>query len=158
MNKLLALFIFCSFLLVGTLYSNAGNGGPPPPDLGEGNGCSALSDPNIDCSDLDIVFEGPQEFCGTMGLKGIQVRSNNSNDTDTDGESDGIEECICDALDDNPNININPGDGSVCDSSVPAERDQFVGDCTIGSQIRGNKYNFCYTFTSFPNSICLQFD
>ncbi len=83
---------------------------------------------------------------------------NGSNDADLDGESDGIEACICDALDNNPNININPGDGSVCDSSIAAERDQFIVFLSLGSQLQGQNLEFYYTFTEFPNIICQQFD
>lgn len=151
---LFSVFVVLCMIIVSFSTSEAGI--LSPVNLGEGDGCSALSDPDIDCSDLDISVLGPQDFCGTMGRKGIVVRSNGSNDTDSDNESDGIEECICDAIDDNPNININPGDGSICDSSIDAERDQFNGTLSLGSRIQGQKYEFCYTFTSFSSSICSQ--
>ena len=151
----LPVFILFSVLSLNSIDLHAGI--IPIGDLGEGDGCSALSKPDIDCNDLDIVLNGPAEFCGTMGKKGIQVRPG-KNDFDSDEESDGIEACICDSIDSNPNININPGDGSICDSSDTNQRDQFNGSLVLGSQVQGQKYEFCYTFTSFPSDICPQTD
>lgn len=150
MNKLLSGLVF-TILILGVSSGLSAGTGVPFPELGDGNGCSALSSPDIDCTD---IFGG-DAFCGTMGLKGIEVRENDSNDTDLDGESDGIEACICDALDDNPNINMNPGDGSICDSSNDNDRDQFNGVLSMGSKLQGNKYEFCYDFNQSP-PLCNQ--
>ena len=145
------MFIFASM----TAYSHAGSA----ISLGNEPGCSALSKPDVDCTDFASIRNYTnKDFIGTMGFKGIQIRPNMSNDTDTDGESDGIEACICDALDNNPNLNINPGDGSICDSSIPEERDQFVGYLFVLGKVHGQNYRFRYEFTDFPDDICAHED
>ena len=47
-------------------------------------------------------------------------------------------------------------DFDLSNSSIDNERDQFNGSLILGSRIRGQKYNFCYTFSSFPQNICPQ--
>jgi len=57
----------------------------------------------------------------------------------------------------NPKLNTGtPGDGIVCDSSDPDERDQFDGSIITGPTIiKGKKSAFEYMFNSFPNDICV---
>jgi hypothetical protein len=95
-------------------------------DFGDGSGCSAISGADI------TGLEG-DSFEGTMGLKALTSEA----DADGDGLPDSVENCICDALD--------PGDGTVCDSEDPEQRDQFVGDLEVLERIKGQKYGFAVT-------------